>query len=384
MTDKLIVHHTEWLIQQMQEIVGFEGRGFNQAADVLTQTRDGQDLNALWREFQATLRLWNSERNSLLDLLTFDVTNPIEDVMVPSGDVDFEEASEFGEPKGIRLGVPQSMGYTFTWWDLAARYTWMFLAEASTAQVESINATVLEAGNRLYFSKVMKRLFNDDGETATINGQNYNVYPLYNADGTVPPSFRGTTFSGTHTHYITSGAATIVSEDIDDLNDHLFHHGYRLTLGYRLILMVNQQEGNVIRTFKVSDGDKYDFIPSSGVGGGVILPNGQVVGAPTGNVRGQIGTYGPFIVVEEDYIPAGYVLAFASGGPANLGNLVGVRQHANSALRGLQLVKGRDNDYPLVDSFYRFGFGTGVRHRGAGVIMQITASATYAPPTLYA
>lgn len=381
-TDRLDV--TEWLFDQFNEIMGFETRGYNQAADVLTQTRDGQDLNSLWREFQATLRLWNDERDRLLDLLTFDVTNPIEDVFVPAGDTDFEEASEFGEPKGIRVGRPQSMGYSFKWWDLAARYTWMFLAEASASQVESINASVLEAGNRLYFTKAMQRLFNPAGETATINGQNFNVYPLYNADGTVPPAYRGTTFTGTHTHYLTSGAATLDSTDVDDMEEHLFHHGYRLTLGYRLVLMVERAQGNVIRNFKVANGDKYDFIPSSGVGGGVIMPNGQVVGAPTGNVRGQIGTYGAFIVVEEDYIPSGYVLAFASGGPANLGNLVGIRQHSNAALRGLQLVKGRDNDYPLVDSFYRFGFGTGVRHRGAGVVLQVTTNSSYAPPAIYA
>lgn len=383
-TEELLIKDpSQWLINLIQDVMGYE-RGFNQNADVVTQTRDGQDLNAIWREFQATLALWNSERDNLLNMLTFDVSNPIEDVIVPTGDIDFEEASEFGEPKGVRIGKPQQMGYSFKWWDLAARYTWMFLAEANQAQVEAVNASVLEAGNRLYFTKAMQRIFNNGGETANINNQNYNVYPLYNGDGTVPPPYHGTTFNSNHTHYLTSGATTVDYGDLTDLETHLYHHGYRLTLGYQLVLMANRAQSATIRTFKVANGAPYDFIPGQGIGGGVILPTGTVVGAPSGNIRGQIGTYGPFIVVEEDYIPAGYLLAFASGGPQNLGNLVGIRQHANPALRGLQLVKGRDNDYPLVDSFYRFGFGTGIRHRGAGVVMQVTTDATYSPPSIYA
>src|SRR5690606_3486960 len=127
---------------------------------------------------------------------------------------------------------------------------------------------------------------------------------------------------------------------------------YRLTLGYKLVLMVNRQEGATIRTFKAGTNSAlYDFIPTSGYGGAVRLPAGTVIGGPSGSVPGEIGIYGPFIVVEHDYIPAGYMLAFATGGERNLGNLVGIREHENSRLRGLQLVKGRDNDYPLTDSF---------------------------------
>lgn len=372
------------LLGELGEIVGFD-RGFNQEADVLRETVDGTDLNGMWREFQASLRLFNSERDQLLSFFTFDVTNPTETVYQPSAEEDFEEASEFGEPKGIRLGRPFKMGYSFKWWDIGARYTWKFLAEASAAQVESINASVLEAGNRLYFSQVMRRLFNPTNEVATIDGDNVNVYALYNADGTVPPAFRGTTFAGSHTHYLASGAATIDPGDLNDLEDHLYHHGYRVTLGYRLVLMVNRAEASVIRTFVTGTaGARWTFIPNQNTGGGIVLPqNGGVLGQPSGSVRGQIGTYGPFLVVEEDYVPAGYVVAFATGGEQNIGNLIGIRQHSNRALRGLQLVKGRDADYPLTDSFYRFGFGTGVRHRGAGVVMQITTNGSYTAPALY-
>lgn len=366
--------------------VGFE-RGYNQNADVLRETVDGRDLNAMWREFQASLRLWNSERDALLNFLTFnvDASNPTETVYQPSTAEDFEEASEFGEPKGIRLGRPWQMGYGFKWYDIAVRYTWMYLAEAMASQVESLHGSVLEAGNRLYFSQVMRRIFNSTNDVAEIDGANYNVYTLYNADGVVPPPYHGTTFDGTHTHFLVSGGATVDSGDLDDMEAHLYHHGYRFATGYNLILIVNRAQGLAIRKFNVADGDSYDFIANGKFDGGLVLPqNGGIVGQPQGVVRNQIGTYGPWHVMEDDYAPSGYMLGFATGGQDNLGNLIGVREHANASLRGLRLVKGPDKDYPLTDSFYQFGFGTGVRHRGAGVVMKIAASGSYTAPSIYA
>jgi hypothetical protein len=234
----------------------------------------------------------------------------------------------------------------------------------------------------------MRTVFNNVNSSALINDQNVNVYRFYNADGQVPPPYKGTTFDGTHTHYLASGGAAIDSGDLTAIEDHLYHHGYRLTLGYRLVLMVNRQEGKIVRGFTRAGGAPYDFIPGPNVGGGWFLPaNSGVVGAPGGNVPGfvpgTIGTYGPFLVVEEDYIPTGYVFAFATAGELNLGNPIGIRQHARGELQGLRLVKGPVPDYPLTDSFYQHGLGTGVRHRGAGVVMKITAGA-YDIPAAYA
>jgi hypothetical protein len=97
-----------------------------------------------------------------------------------------------------------------------------------------------------------------------------------------------------------------------------------------------------------------------------------------------IGAYGPVLIIEEDYIPAGYMLLIASGGQANLQNPVGIREHANTALRGLRLVKGPNPDYPLQESYYQRGFGTGVRQRGVAVVMQNPGSVVaYQIPTAY-
>lgn len=357
-------------------------RGYNELEGVIRRTTDGADLAGMWREFQATLALWNRQRQPLINLLTYDVNTLTERVFFPTSE-DFEEATEFGEPKGIRIGKPFVMGYDFKWYDIAIRYTWMFLAESDQAQVRAINNMALEGDSNLLFTKVMRTLFNPTNSTAVINEQNVNVYKLYNADGTVPPRYKTFAHNGAHNHYLASGAATIDPGDVTDIEEHLYHHGYNVSTTSRMILLVNRSEGAVIRNFRVATGAKYDFIPNSNYGGGVYLPNGTLIAQPGGNVPGSIGTYGPWHVVEEDFIPPKYVVGFVSGGEQNIGNLVGIRQHENPGLRGLRLVKGKDNDYPLTDSFYLHGFGTGMRHRGAAVVMEITTDATYDPPAAY-
>jgi len=362
--------------------------GYNERGDVITETSDGAPLNRMWDEFQRVIRLWNRQRDALTNVLTFNVSQNVESVRYPI-EQDFEEASEFGEPKGIRLGPAFRMGYDFKWWDLAIRYTWMFLAEADQAQLTALNNTAREADNRLMFTRVMRAIFNDTTRTADIDGENINVYPFYNGDTMVPPKWKTTTHSTGHTHYLESGATTVVPGDVEDMLAHLTHHGYTQAMGYRIILMVNAQEGAEIRDFvKGTASANYTFIPSQNVGGGVLLAaNGGIIGQPSlVNLPGlvTIGTYGPVVVIEEDYIPAGYMLMTASGGENNIGNPVGIREHENASLRGLRLVKGRDSDYPLIDSFYLHGMGTGIRHRGAGVVMEIDDGGTYTPPTEYA
>lgn len=366
-------------------------RGFNTEGDVITQTTDGRDLNDLWAEFQQTVALRNQNRQTLVDFLTYGVANPVEDVFQFGGGDDFEMASEFGVPKSIRQAASYfSLGFAFEWYDLAARFTWRFLAEASAAQVESVNQAALEADNRLVFNEVMRTLFRNTNRTATIRGQAYNVYALYNGDGTVPPDYKANTFTGTHTHYLSSGAATVDSGDLDEMQDHLTHHGYESANGADLVLMVNKAQADTIRNFRsIANGGtaRYDFIPAQNTPSFLLPTDLRVADGqtrPPATLRGMkvIGAYGEFTIVEEGYVPAGYMVAFATGGRESLTNPIGIREHANPALRGFRLVKGRSADYPLQDAYYQRGFGTGIRQRGGAVVMSI-GTAAYAAPAQY-
>lgn len=228
----------------LEDLFGYE-RGTNQLHDTIVQSADGADLNRMWREFRRSLEIFNRERDPLLNMLTFDVTNPVERVLQPSTE-DFVPATEFGEPTGVRMGKPFNLGYGFEWWDIATRYTWLFILESTQEQIEAINRMVLDGGRRLYFTRVFRALLNNVNRVATINEQAVNVYPLYNADGTIPPTFETDTFNGTHTHYLTTNNTPMVPADLTDMEDHLYHHGYRYELGYEYVLIVNRAEAAVI------------------------------------------------------------------------------------------------------------------------------------------
>jgi hypothetical protein len=100
-----------------------------------------------------------------------------------------------------------------------------------------------------------------------------------------------------------------------------------------------------------------------------------------------MGSYGGILIVEEAYIPSGYIVLLGSGGQGDLQNPVGLREHANAAYRGLRLLPGNQQRYPLIDSYYARGFGTGIRQRGGAAVMMIGGtgtSASYDPPVQYA
>lgn len=359
--------------------------------DLVTQTADGVDLNAMWNFMAESLQIYNEAMDNIIQVLTYPVTTPIEPV-VQVGDLMFEEATELGVPRGAGLPIEVfQMGYDLRHYDKRNAYSWMFLADADERQIDAIHNAILWADKRLVFRKVMEAIFDNRTRRANIRNHPYNVYPFYNADGVAPPAFKTNTFDSSHNHYVTSGASTVMPSDLDDLLELIAEHGYSPQAGTHFLLLANKAETDVIRTFRrgvAVNGDTpvYDFIPATNQPA-MILPNAEgLLGAQAdGNFDGLyvIGSYGFWRIVEEEYIPAGYLAGLGFGGRFNLGNPVGLRQHANPQMQGLRILAGNNQRYPLVDGFYARSFGTGVRQRGEGAIMQITASGTYTIPTVY-
>ena len=349
--------------------------------DLVTVTADGVDLNALWNMFAETTAIYNEQMDSLIQLLTYPVASPIEPV-VQIGEVTFEEASEMGVPRGAGLPIEVfQMGYDLRHYDKRNSYTWMFLADADSRQVEAIHEAVLWADKRLVFRKVMEALFDNRMRRANIRNNAYNVYPLYNgADGVAPPRYQNQTFTVEHNHYMVSGNSTLDSSDLEDLFQQIAEHGYLPQAGTEFLLLVNQAEADVIKTFRrgivnnngITAG--YDFIPAPNQPP-MILPNAVgLLGNQVEDVwKGVplIGSYGFWRICMENYIPAGYLLGLGFGGRFNLMNPVGMREHANPAMQGLRIIAGNYQRYPIVDGFYARSFGTGVRQRGGAAIMQI-------------
>lgn len=384
-TDKMLA---SWLLDDSTTSLRAFGaeQGFNERADVV-YAKDGTDLNEFWQEVLKTITVRNADRTDIISAMSFRTNEIMEEIRVPS-EASFERASEYGQPKGIK-GTAEKFdrGYDFDFYDLAIRYTWMYIAEADRKQLQMNHNMALEADTKLQFQIVMQRLFNPlNGNGFTDKNEAITVFAAYNGDGEVPPKYKHNSFLGTHNHYTISGNSKVTPANLDTLAEQVEEHGYTIQSGYSLILWVNKEEAKEIRTFKVDAGAAFDFVPNPALYNGKIwVPtNGQYVGGPSGSpVKGEIGTYGPFRIVEEAYIPAGYLVAVATGGPDNIQNPVAIREHSNAAYRGLKLIPGARSDYPLLDSYYRRGLGTGIRHRGALAIMQVKPSGTYQIPADY-
>jgi hypothetical protein len=378
-------------------------KGYSAKADILTRTRDGQDLNAIWDAYQAALAEFNAARQPIIDLLSSPADGIVDDVATP-GTERFELASEFGIAQSIR---PQpavtSRAYPFEWYDLRQGYTWRFLAKATQRQLDMVLQHALEAENALVFEQVTKSLYNNVNRTATVDGIQtpFTVVALYNADGTVPPPYRGLTFNGSHTHYIGSGANTgqtaFDPQDFLDLAGTIEHHGFTRSQGYNIVFFMNPADAStsVIKYVRnqtfVSGGattvtSLYDFIPATGSNMSLLLPPGyQLVGglAPTSFAGlDVVGTWGPYLFVQDYQFPAGYVVAAATAGQSSDLNIIGIREDEDPNLQGLILKPGNNNNYPLIDSNFIRGIGAGVRQRGAAAIMKLDATGGgYTVPT---
>jgi hypothetical protein len=388
--------YSDELIRSLGYLPGISGAevgGYQTQGDIIQATNDGIDLNALWAEFQQVLNIYNEKRASLVALITFPVTQLIETVP-QGGEASFEMASEFGEPKGLAASINYfQLAYDFKDYDLATRYTWKYLRDADARQIEALHQQALGADNRLIFKKVMEALFVNANRDADINTQNYTVFSLYNGtDGAVPPKYKDITFDNTHSHYLSSGAAVVDSDDLEDLYEHIAHHGYGIEQGTTFVLLANRDEIKEIRKFKAgvtnNNGAEatFDFIPAEGQPTQIVPNEAGLLGSRPGstwNGLPVIGSYAGILIVEEAYIPSGYMLLLGTGGEGDLQNPVGLREHANPAYRGLRLLPGNQQRYPLIDSYYARAFGTGIRQRGGAAIMMIGAGA-YAVPTQYA
>lgn len=363
-------------------------RGFHASGDLLTTLVDGTDLNRLWSDYTTLTKAYNARRTTLASLLTFKTTLAADAVLQSFTGSEFEDASEYGEPVGSRPTVDHAdLGYTFKWRDAANRFTWQFLADATREQTDAIANSMLEADNKQVFQEILQALLNP---TTRVNKEGHVVYPLWNGAGTmVPPEHDGRTFAANHQHFVTSGTANLSAAGgqvaIDALMELVLEHGYGDGTNGHLVLLVNRQEGNQIRGFRSvagGGGGSYDFIP--GEGAPARITTEAIIGdTPPDKIGDQplIGAYGPAFVGESSLIPAQFVVAVATGGPNSSFNPIGFRQHPTTSMQGLQIIGGPNKSYPLEGSFFVRGFGTGIRHRGAGAVMQVTTNGAYTAPS---
>ncbi|GAA2427104.1 hypothetical protein [Mycolicibacterium llatzerense] len=371
---------------------GGEG-GYNDSGDALprvTETADGVDLNTIWTEMQQALDKWNSSRSAIADLLSYWHTSAADAVPQGLNEQSFEEASEYGEPEGLRPPAEHALlGYTLKDFDRAARLTWRALRDMDARQVRAVHDGAMNSDNRLVTGTILQRLFDPAPEE---NATGHTCYGLWSGDGTVPPLWNGRTFQGTHTHYKTTGAVDVDSEDLLEALKDIREHGYGVVdSGQEIIALVSERESEVIQSFRANVENnntvvsKWDFLPASNQPSFILQGPGELVGnLPAGEIFGlpTVGKWGPVWIVETQFCPDGYFAIVATSGPGSTSNPIGVRQHTNKLYQGLRQLPGTENGYPLLSSFYSRTFGTGTRHRGAATVRQLAVGNTYTAPSI--
>lgn len=364
--------------------------GIHTQGDVLVnETSDGVDLNTIWADIAAVLQLYNQERSTIASILSYHTTAVAEPVPQSITYESFDVASEFGVPTALREAPDVLlMGYDFKDWDKATRFTWKYLRDADLRQVNSVVNRMLESDNRLVNGAILDRLFNPQERA---NEFGHSVYGLWTgADGIGPLPYLGKTFPTSTNHYLATGAAQIDSQDVEIAMKMITDKGFGRQPGTQLLILANPEDGQYIETWKAGVASRpsgplaaHDFVRS--ITAPAYLTQDNVIGkvAP-GDFNGLpvTGSYGPAWLIQSEFIPAGWFAVVASGGLNSTLNPVGVREHVKTQYQGLRIIPGRQPEYPLQESFFARGFGTGVRQRGAAVCVQVTTDSSYTAPEI--
>lgn len=208
--------------------------------------------------------------------------------------------------------------------------------------------------------QMLKVMLKDPG-TSNQRGGWYNGSFSTEEVITAPPSFQQNTFLAAHTHYYQSNSSGLTLAVLTTAKGHLKHHGN----GGQPIAFINNVQVQELETLAAFTANTLTRSPISDM----VAVNG---------FTDQFRLLGIEFYATE-MMPANYMLVLDSSPLAGRRPLV-MFEPAN--MRGLNLMPGPMNDYPLVESFFERWFGFKVWNRGGGVAIQIVNSASaYVDPT---
>lgn len=184
---------------------------------------------------------------------------------------------------------------------------------------------------------------------------------------TAPPDWGTNSFADTHTHYATTGSATLSDLDVfDDIKQHIREHGD--INGF--VCFMNSTDLTTIEKLAAPVGTSKANIPSAFTD--QFYKNGLV---------DEEFDYKNIRWIKNEWIPSGYIFMIGIAGAIKPFKF---HQPNNEEYRGLLWGPGPNQNYPWEDSAAFRQFRVRTFNRWMGAVYQISANASYTVPTYYA
>ena len=276
-------------------------------------------------------------------------------------DFSFEDHTEYSRPSRSRAEVDGHM-LPLKSYDLGLGWTWDYLRNAYTAQIEADIQSTVNAARKLVRTRLLNRILartDDSGASKGLGAGGYSPGFATTAASTnvdfSPPEFAGTTFANTHEHYAAAGTSLTSANAIVAMKN-LREHGHAGPYD----LWISATDEATYRAFT-------DFVSASDP----LVTQGSttaLVSLPPGYIGYLKDSYARVRIV--DGFPTNYWFMFKSYGANNAANPIRLRVgRGESALRFVAFPDpnaGASPASPLgtLIAWTEFGVGVGDRTNG--------------------
>lgn len=321
-------------------------------------TTDGIELNeVLYGTVLPIVELYNQEE--VLDLRALLCSDHDESYIKfdASGQWKFQKLGESEKPASrkkvwgkmqkdtVKYGL--DVGYTFDW---------LMSEIASAEEISRMASKAINRDRALQTSVIL--------DECLISGGFFNGSFSADEKMTVPPTYGANTFTASHTHYVSSGSATLTLGTITAMKKHVKEHGFSGNLwGFinaDMVLNIENLAGW--------------YAASTTTVANIVVDNVAIEGFK-GRLLGIDWK-------ETEWMPSNYL--FVSGTQAEAGEKpIRYIQKKNPSAKGLILAPGSyDPKYPIIDADYIHWLEALVVLRAAGVVYYMSTSAWTNPTSV--
>jgi hypothetical protein len=352
----------------------------------------------LYIRLRQALAYYNQTADAILGLLANRTTTVQE--RFPFGTIGgglLQPGAELGRALAVRpnQGAEFDVAYPIDRFRTRAIFTPEYLLRATVADVQAVTVQALIDDFNTMFRTTLAALFDNanytfiDPKDIGAGAGTLTIRRLFNADGTTGNIYMGNgrlVNMASLNHYKVSGNAAFTNSAFLLARDTLKNVG----LNGNIILFISEDDADDVSLLSDFVGAENAFAYDNyGIGRdpNITVPPGSetpraIVTYP--RAIGRIRNAGQ--VVTLPWMPSGYIFAM----DATSDRPLVVRESDLAQLRGFRLTGNDvvgdpplDGPDPILNKYWERVFGVGVRNRGNGVVVQITASGTYTAPTFF-